>query len=427
MRLKLSFSEIINPEGIFILSSFLIVLIFLTGAYPSEYLSKLPVINAISGNNRIKRKNRLSIISVLVQFSISVFLIVSLLILNGQLSYLKSVPLGFNSNDIIEINGFDKTIEKSSEAICEELEKLSFVSETAKSTHRMGGGSSGQRIYVFGNSNENAPAINEYRVNGGFCKLMNLELSDGRYFNKTEDDKRSIIINQAAARMLQLSDPVGKQLVMHNEPLEIIGLANDFYYIGHSGWKIGPLAITAYDNSVNNIYLKTRGDLNKHQKNQISNIFRKFNSDYTFQYSKLEETYKKKFYNEDRLMKLLLYGTLLAIIISFAGMFALSVYNVEKRTKEIGVRKILGSTSSEIVLKLLKDTLKWVIISMPLAFLMSYIVMKEWLKDFANKIDINILYFIIGGVIALLIATIAVSLKTWQASRKNPVDSLRYE
>jgi len=427
MQMELSFFEIINPTSIFILILFLVFLIYISGFYPSVYLSRLSILNSIRGNNQTKRKNRLSIISVVLQFSISIFLIVSLLILYSQVTFLKNIPLGFESKNIIEISGFDNAIAKKSQSICEELQKLPFITETARSYHCMGGGSSGQRIHIFGQSKENSPAINEYRVQGGFCSLMKLELLGGRYFNSTKEDERSIIINKAAAKMLQLKNPVGKKLVMHDEPLEIVGLVKDFYYLGHAGWNIGPLAITAYSDEISNIYLKVTGGINNDKKLQISNILKKYNESYIPQFSILEDVYKAKFWIEDRLIKLLFYGTLLAILISFSGMFALSVYNVEKRTKEIGIRKVMGSTSAEIVIKLLKDTLRWVLFSMPISFYLAYIMMDKWLKEFANRIEISVTYFIIGGLIAMFIALLSVSIKTLHAARRNPIESLRYE
>jgi len=427
MQMKLSILDIINPTSIFILILFLLFLTLISGFYPSVYLSRLSILDSIQGNNQIKRKNRLSIVSVVLQFSISIFLIVSFLILYSQISFLKNIPLGFESENIIEISGFDNAIENKSKSICEELQKLPFVTETARSYHSMGGGSSGQRIHIFGQKKENSPAINEYRIQGGFCKLMKLELLSGRYFNRTKEDERSIIINESAAEMLQLKNPVGKKIVMHDEPLKIVGLVKDFYYLGHAGWNIGPLAITAYSDEVSNIYLKIGGNINQDKNKKISSVINRYDESYISQFSILEDVYKNKYWNEDRLMKLLFFGTLLAILISFAGMFALSVYNVEKRTKEIGIRKVLGSTSTEIIIKLLKDNLKWVVFSMPIAFLLAYIIMENWLKEFTNKIEVNATYFILGGFIALFIALLSVSIKTFYAAKRNPIESLRYE
>ena len=428
LAVDISFLEITSFSSIAIFIGFFIFLILITGAYPAFYLSKLQAIDVIKGGRKsISRKKWLSVLSVLVQFSISVFLITALLIINSQLDYLKGIPLGFKSENVYGVSGFNKEIAQNSQAIKDELAKLPFIEDIGASRHFMGGGCSGQLIYPFGESEESAKSINQYRVQAGFCKTMGLKLAQGSFFNGTSQDKLSIILNQAAVKMLDLKDPIGKQLILWEEPLEVIGVVNDFYYNEYAGEEIAPLVISYSPAWANVFYFRVAGDFNKEQQVQIAELFHKFDKDYRFQYFDLEDTYDGKFYEINTLMKLLLYAALLAIFLSFTGMFALSVFNVEKRTKEIGIRKVLGSTSSQVLVKLIRDTLKWVLISMPLPFLLVYLLMNEWLKTFANRIEINVLYFFMGGLIAVIIAVLAVSIKSIQKAWSNPVDSLRYE
>jgi len=423
----ISFLEITSPSSIALFIGFFIFLILITGAYPAFYLSKLQAVDVIKGGSKsISRKKWLSVLSVLVQFSISVFLITTLLIINSQLDYLKSIPLGFNSENVYDIRGFSSQISKNSQSIKDELAKLPFIKEIGASDHFMGGGCSGQYIYKYGESEETGKSINQYRVQEGFCKTIGLPLIEGHFFNGTSQDKQSIVLNQAAVEMLGLKDPIGKQLVLWEDPLKVIGITKDFYYNEYAGEEIAPL-VMSYTNWTSVFYIRTEGDFNKERQEQVAQIFTSFDSNYQFRYYPLTDLYNSKFYEINTLMKLLLYATLLAIFLSFTGMFALSVFNVEKRTKEIGIRKVLGSTSTQVLFKLIADTLKWVLISMPLPFLLVYIIMNEWLSTFANKIDISILYFIEGGIIAILISTIAVSIKSIQTARSNPVESLRYE
>ena len=424
----ISFLELTSPSSIAAFIGFFLFLILITGAYPAFYLSKLKAIDVIKGGSKsISRKKWLSVLSVLVQFSISVFLITALLIINSQLDYLKSIPLGFKSENVYGISGFNKEISQNSQTVKDELSKLPYIKDIGASGHFMGGGCSGQLIYPYGESAETAKSINQYRVQEGFCKTIGLPLAEGRFFNGTSQDKQSIILNQAAVKMLDLTNPIGKQLVLWEDPLEVIGVTKDFYYNEYAGEEIAPLVISYSNNWINVIYIRISGEFNKERQEQIAEIFNKFDIDYHFQFFALEDTYDSKFYEINTLMKLLLYAALLAIFLSFTGMFALSVFNVEKRTKEIGIRKVLGSTSIQVLVKLIKDTLIWVLISMPLPFLLVYIIMNEWLKTFANRIEINVLYFLIGGLIAVIIAVLAVSVKSIQKARSNPVDSLRYE
>jgi putative ABC transport system permease protein len=423
----ISFLEINSPYSIAMIVGLFFFLILITGAYPAFYLSRLNAIEVIKGSSQsVQRKKWLSVASVLIQFSVSVFLITTLIIINSQLNYLKSIPLGFHSDHIVGVSGFDAQISNQAASIKEELQKLPFIKSVGASAHFMGGGCSGQLIYAYGQDEETAKSINEYRIREGFCKTMGLQLAGGRFFNGSSEDEKSIVLNQAAVKMLGIKNPVGKYMIMDVDPLQIVGVVNDFYYNQYAGEDIAPLVIS-YSNRVNVFYLKFMGRFNKDEQSQVAAIFSKFNPDYHFTSFSLADVYSKKFTNINMLMKLLFYGALLAIFLSFTGMFALSVFNVEKRTKEIGIRKVLGSTAWQVLLKLIKDTLKWVLISMPLPFLVVYIIMNEWLKTFANRIDLNILYFLAGGAIVIIIAVLAVSIKSIQIARSNPVDSLRYE
>jgi putative ABC transport system permease protein len=141
----------------------------------------------------------------------------------------------------------------------------------------------------------------------------------------------------------------------------------------------------------------------------------------------LKDIYQNKLESENRIYLIISSGALLAIILSFVGMFALSVYNVEKRTKEIGIRKVNGSTSWQILVLFLKDILKWVVLAMIPAFLTATIFLQSWLSEFSNHLRLSITHYVVAGIISLLIASLAILVKSVQAARQNPVKSLKYE
>lgn len=425
---KFTLSILFDAKGIIGIITFLILLIFICGAYPSLYLSKLNTIDTIKGgSNTIQRKKVLSIAAVLTQFSISVFLIICLLVIVSQVTYLKKVPLGFNVDNVIGISGFDNTIMEKSKSIKAEMLNLPFVSSFGTSSHYMGGGTSGQFIYEYGESEKDVKTINEYRIQEGFCETMELQLASGRFYSGTDADKQSIVINQAAVDMMGLGNAVGKYLVMHTDPLKIIGVVKNFYYNDNAGEKIAPLALSGGSNRPRVFYVKVKGEIGEFERQKITDILSQFDENYIPNIFVLKDTYSRKFWKEDQLIELLLYGTLLAIFLSFAGMFSLSVFNVEKRTKEIGIRKVMGSSSKEVLVFLLGDMLKWVLWSMIPAFLAAYLLMSDWLMGYAVGIDLGVYYFIVSGFMALLIAFVAISVQSYTAATRNPVDSLRYE
>lgn len=428
VQTNLTLGELFDPLSVGLILFFSFIFILIAGSYPAFYLSKLNVSEAVKGGIRsIRRRKWLVVVSVFVQFFISSLLIVSLLVINAQIRFLKNRNLGFEAQEVITINGFEKDISSKVDAIKEELLKLNFVSTVGSSSHSMGGGCSGQSMHIYGQAEETAKGINEYRVQPGFCETMQLQLLSGRFFKANEQDKNAIILNESGAKYFGLKEPLETSFIMNgDEPLQVIGIVKDFVY-SHSGQKIEPLVMTAYSQRVSNIYLKIIGEWSKEKQNAVASVFKHLLPDYSLNTKKLNDIYLSKFASEDRLNKILSSAALLAIILSFIGMYALSVYNVEKRTKEIGIRKVNGSTSQQILWLILKDILKWVVFAMIPAFLVAIIYLNKLLSDFAYHIDLSFWYFLVAAVLSLIIAGLAVSIKSIKAANQNPVESLRYE
>lgn len=429
MQVDLSMTELFTPSGILFIVLFFVILVFLAGSYPAHYLSSINTIDAIKGGTKtLNRKKWLAISSVVLQFFISIFLIVSVIIIHAQISFMKEIPLGFSSNQVIGISGFNERLGAIAKAIKQELEKLTFVQNVGTSSHFMGGGVSGQGIYKFGESEENTKSINQYRVQAGFCESMQFQLVNGRFFRDTPEDKNAIILNEEAVKLMDLKDPIGQNVIMFDEqPLEIIGIVKDFYYNENTGKNIQALCLTAYSDEFNAFYLKIIGDDTKEKREAILNVFIDFLPDNQLNTFALKEVFDRKYQNEERFYQSIFSGTLLAIFLSFIGMIALSVYNVERRTKEIGLRKVHGSTSLQVLMILLSEILIWVFWAMIPAFLAAFISMRFILSNFANRVELSLWYFLFGGAIAFLIGILAISFKSYQAASQNPVECLRYE
>ncbi|GET20487.1 ABC transporter permease [Prolixibacter denitrificans] len=428
MQRSLPASDLFSPAGLLIVVAFLILLIFVSGAYPSFNLSGINLVTGLKGQReKQRRKSPLSIASVVVQFSVAVFLITSLIVIRSQISYLKDIPLGFNASHVIEISGLNKDTKTHRHAIKEELSKLPFVTSAAASIHNMGSGSSGQGIKLYSDASGNLNSIHEYRVHPGFGKTMQLHLLQGRFFDDRETDHMAVILNEAAVKMLGLKDPVGKLVTMYKDPMKIIGVVKDFYYNSSSSEKIAPLMLTNYSDKVNCFYVRIPGKFTKAEQKQVASIFQQYDPNFIFSTYELTDRYNEKFANEERVMRLISAGTVLAIIISFMGIMALSIFTTARRTKEIGVRKVMGSSVREILQLLLFDMLIWVVGAMLLAFAADYFALNHWLSNYANRVSLHPGYFIISGMFALLVATAAVGWQSWKAATRNPVDALRYE
>jgi putative ABC transport system permease protein len=427
MQSQIELSDMFSFSGILLVLAILTVLILVSGAYPSYYLSKINLVNALKGKStKVKRKSTMSRIAVISQFSISVFLISALVIVFAQVNYLKEVPLGFNPENVIGITNLNNEVRKSASSIVDELSQLAFVEDAACSDHGMGQGSSGQGIKKYG-APGNYKGIDEYRVQPGFAKTMQLELVDGRYFNQSEADKKAVVLNQAAAKMLGPDVKVGSLVDMFDEPLTVIAIAKDFYYIDHPGAPIGPLVLTNYRNNVNNLYVRTKAGTTSAQLAQIDEVIKSYSPELIISKFQLTDVYANKYTNEERMIKLVTTGAGLAIVISFIGLMALSVMNVNRRRKEIGIRKVIGSTETQVVHELLKETFILVLIAIAIAFVGSYFTMQQWLQHFVNRVSISPVYFLLSAAFALFIAFMAVGWQSWRAATRNPVEALRYE
>ncbi|MBN1820081.1 MAG: ABC transporter permease [Prolixibacteraceae bacterium] len=424
INLPLAVDDMFTPLGIATVVGILILLVLLAGTYPGFHLSKINLISGLKGKRQNITHGGLSKSVVLVQFFITVLLISSLIIIRAQIKHMKDVPLGFNEKNVVAVQDFSGQAVKNVVSIKNELESLPFIQSVGISQHRMGGGCSGQSIALL-NSPDEKP-VNEYRVMPGFTETMQIQLKEGRYFTDRQDDQNSILINEAAAKMLDLQFSPGMQVLYKGKPVKVTGIIKDFYFNGYAGKQIDPLVLSRTDYGYL-IYLRTKGSFSQDNQKQVASIIQSFDPDYMMSFASLDDVYTAKFEKDERAFSMVSSGAVLAIILSFAGMLALSILNVTRRIKEIGIRKVVGSTEFEIMSKLLGETFLLVSIASLFAFGISYLLMTNWLNNFANKINIGVGYFLFSGLFAFFIAFLAVGWQSWRAATRNPAEALRNE
>lgn len=425
INLPLTTGDMFSPQGVTTIAIILILIVLAAGTYPGFHLSKINILSGLKGKRQNITPGGFSRMVVLVQFFITVLLISSLVVVRSQIKHMKNVPLGFNAKNVVLIQDFSEQAAQNTISIKKELEKLPFIQSVGISQHRMGGGCSGQSIALLSSPDEKP--VNEYRVMPGFCETMQLQLRDGRFFSDGESDKKSIILNESAAKMLDLQFNPDMLVSYKGEPVKVTGIVKDFYSNGYAGKTIEPLVLSRVDNFGYSIYLRILGSFTLSFQKQIGEIIKEFDPDYSMSFTLLEDVYAVKFEKDERVFKMVSSGAILAIILSFMGMIALSILNVTRRTKEIGIRKVIGSNETEIIKELLSETIKLVSVASLVAFVVSYFLMKGWLNNFATKVILNMGYFLISGISAFFIAFLAVGWHSWRAATRNPVDSLRYE
>jgi ABC-type antimicrobial peptide transport system permease subunit len=418
----------LNPFMIPGLIGFAIIVGLLSGAYPAFYLSKFDPVRIFSGMTTKKTRNqKLQVGLVVVQFTIAIFLITSLIILRSQTRYLQNKDLGFDKEQVLVVKGVTGKIRNSYDALKNELLDNPAITSVTASISFPGQGRSVQNAHKAEDKASESIIIHENRVQDDYVKTYGIEILEGRSFQKgMKTDSNSFIINQAAAKKLGLEDPIGKEIVVFQQRGKIIGVAKDFHFRSFHH-EIEPLVFSHYYDYFGNISVRFKAENVGEVKNYVQSTVKKFDEGYYYRYAFVDEVFESLYKQEKQTNRMIMYGSLLAIFIAILGLFALSSFTVVKRTQEIGIRKAMGATYERIVRLLLYDILKWVLLVNLIAWPAAYYFMSDWLQNFAYRIDMQIWMFLLGGLIALVIAAITISTQTFRAANINPAETLREE
>ena len=418
----------------FVLSLVLVVVFtgLLSGSYPALFLSALQPAEVLRGVTKTSTKGGLfRKILVVIQFSLSIIIIICTIAVFNQLNFLRHKKLGFNKDNIIYMPLTGEFRAYYDLARNELLQNPSIVDVTA----------SDQLFTEISRSSEGArlegievckhTGINFLTADFNFLKAFNMTLSEGRTFSKelSTDADKAVIINQTLANALGAESLIGKGLYNYSEgkTRRIIGIVEDFHFESlHS--QVRPLMIVPQSRSdFKFMYVRIGQDAVPDSIKSLKGIWKKYGFKNPFEYHFLDQTIDLLYASEQRMGKLFFYFALLAIFISCLGLFGLASFMAEQRTKEIGIRKILGASVSGIVNLLSKDFAKWIIISNIIAWPIAYFAMRSWLQNFAYRTNIHLWVFLVSGALAFGIAVLTMSCQSVKAAVANPVDSLRYE
>lgn len=363
------------------------------------------------------------------QFAIGAFLICCALIMVDQLNFVRHKDLGFSPDNVLVIPSESVGTNTGIESVIEtELRENPNIVDAA-STFWVPGHNEQRYINAFtGSSEGNSRPVTVYEtaVDASFLPTLGLRLVKGRNFNpRFGSDSTAVIVNQEAVRELTQSGASGDTVQFVRQKLRVIGVVEDFNYqsLKHN---VEPL-VMQYGTDLPTLVLKIRQGSEERVVADLRKIWKKVNPGHQLDYFFLDDTIRRLYSDEDRLFSALLLGSVLAIFISLMGVFALSYFLVETKTKEIAVRKLLGSSPSGIVRLLASDLLKMVAAANVFAWPFAYLVMRSWLQNYAYHIGIGLFIFPVVGVVASSLALAAVIVITLKAATANPVESLRYE
>jgi putative ABC transport system permease protein len=397
----------------------------LAGSYPALYLSGFKPALILKGNFNLRMGGQAIRKGLVVfQFCISAVLIISVMVIYRQMQFIQTRNLGYNKSDVIAFANAG-SIQQNTPAFLTDLKKIpGVVNASDMEGDLFGDHSSGGGIDWPGK-------VASFEFSGiyadfNFPETIGLQMTAGRTFSSANPaDSNAVIFNETAIRRMGLRDPLGKTVKLWGSPKTIVGVVKDFNYESLYN-PIGPLFIN-YRKTCQNIIIRINPAAEKTTLAGIANLYHAYNRGLPFEYKFFDEDYHKLYASEERVATLSKWFAGIAISISCLGLFGLSAFVVQRRRKEISIRKVVGASLSQLATILSVDFVKLVLIAFLIAAPLSWLALRQWLQTFAYHVSMNILNVIIPGVVILIITIVTVSFQTVKGALANPVTGLRNE
>jgi putative ABC transport system permease protein len=426
---QLSISQFFSWQvsgGIFIIT---LITAFISGSYPALFLSSFQPVS-IFKEKRSARKSAASFrrILVILQFTLSVILIIGSITVSRQLGFMRNRQLGFDKEHVLYLdvqNVETSKLRTFKEALAPhpQIVSASLVSEIPTAIDR-----ATDALDWEGKQESENILMRMFRIDYGTLDVFQFKMKEGRFFSREfqTDVTEAYVLNQTAVNIMGMTDPVGKRFNMWGREGRIIGVVEDFHFKSlHE--RIQPLIMHLFLDWNNYLCVRSAAGGLDETISILKIHWDRIFQDRPYEAHFLDKTYEALYKSDEKIGRFFIYFTIIAVFISCLGLFGLVSFSAEQRTKEIGIRKVLGSSVLGIIILLTKEFIRWFILANIIAWSVAYFVMNRWLQNFAYQIDITIWPFVLAGLGALVIALMTVSYQSIKAALANPVESLRYE
>ena len=402
------------------------------GFYPSLVLSRFKPINILKGGAGEVSGTWLRKILVVVQFSVTIILVIGIIVVQLQMDFIRDKNLGFDKNNLLVfgVHG-SREVMNGYKGFVDELMSSSNIGGVTRSNTTIGGGLGNLNATLEDASGKKvSTTVYQYRVDHDYIAVYNMKLIAGRNFriDNSGDSARAFIVNEALTKSYGYSDPadlIGKAFEYNGKTGEVIGVVKDFNFnsLQH---KVEPACIYLLNGGFSRVSIRINGDTQK-GFDLIQATWKKHFPGSVAQYSFYEDSLASSYRAESRFADIFLVFSTVSLIIACLGLFALVSYTVERRSKEIGIRKVLGASVTNILSMVSTEFLSLIALSCLVAIPVGYYLMNEWLTRFAYHVSFNVVILVAAGVLVLTIAWSTIAFRTFKAASTNPVDSLRSE
>lgn len=416
-------SAVFSPLNVGVLILITLVLGLGVGSYPAMVLSRFHPVDIFRGKMKISGKNFFTRFLVILQFALSIFLIISTIVLGRQINFMVNQDLGFNKDNIVIVNNIDGKIY---DRLKNRLSNISGIKGITGALASLDGKDSYYLQFKYRDKEYESVWFN--RIDENYFKTLEIGFLEGRNFSlEMQTDPYSVIVNETLIKRFEITDPIGQRIELDGTFFPIIGIVND-YHTYRKGIEIKPaLHIFSPSHRFGLMMIRMSSSEISRILADIQSAWKELQIDKPFSFSFLDEVIGAQYLKEKRWNRIVGYSSVLAVLVACLGVFGLTSITISRRTKEIGIRKVHGASDLSVLILLSRESAGWVLMANLIAWPVSAYAMHKWLQNFAYKISLSPIVFLVAALSMLLVVLLTTCIQTWKAARSSPVRALRYE